>query len=58
MSRLEYEYKILNIVGSYSRIIVYKTFTKTGLYLESVLNGIIYHYLIESNHPAPLSSNG
>jgi len=52
-SRLEHEYKILDIVGRHPRIIAHKGFTKTGLYLERALNGTIYHYLAESDHPAP-----
>lgn len=53
ISRLDLEYKILNILGQHPRIIGYKGVTASGLFLERAANGIIYTYLTGSGQPTP-----
>ena len=50
-SRLEIERELLGIVGEHPHIIKLKSSSNLGIYLERAVNGNLYTYLTESNHP-------
>jgi hypothetical protein len=50
-SRLEMEYKILTIVSEHPHVIRLKSFSEVRLYLERAVNGTLYKYLAETDHP-------
>ncbi|KAH9221231.1 kinase-like domain-containing protein [Leptodontidium sp. 2 PMI_412] len=51
--RLEIERKLLEVIGPHPRIIGFKGFSDTGIYLERAVNGTLAHHLLESGLPPP-----